>query len=174
MRYPLIRKRKPFAGRSRRRQRDAFIRVRNRIRQAAPILGGTFFTRDYLHGENGWADIYFLGRKAPIFYSVTLETTRHAYKERVLDAAWRRSYELVPEPESFSPDHAVRDARTDHYVVSAREPVRYYGHGIGLHATLDVPFLAIEAINAFVARFLADEAALPGATDPPGDQRPRS
>jgi hypothetical protein len=33
-----------------------------------------------------------------------------------------------------------------------------YRFGIGLHATLDVPCLTIEAVNAFVQRFLAAEA----------------
>lgn len=32
-----------------------------------------------------------------------------------------------------------------------------YHHGIGLHATIDVPVLTIEAVNAFVDRFLVTE-----------------
>lgn len=35
---------------------------------------------------------------------------------------------------------------------------RNYGHGIGLHATIDVPYLTIDAVNAFVDRFLMEEA----------------
>jgi hypothetical protein len=33
-----------------------------------------------------------------------------------------------------------------------------YHHGIGLHATIDVPVLTIEAVNAFIDRFLMTEA----------------
>lgn len=33
-----------------------------------------------------------------------------------------------------------------------------YRHGIGLHATIDVPLLTIEAVNAFIDRFLMTEA----------------
>jgi hypothetical protein len=33
-----------------------------------------------------------------------------------------------------------------------------YHNGIGLHATLDVPVLTIEAVNAFIDRFLMTEA----------------
>ena len=33
-----------------------------------------------------------------------------------------------------------------------------YHHGIGLHATIDVPVLTIEAVNAFIDRFLLTEA----------------
>lgn len=36
---------------------------------------------------------------------------------------------------------------------------RDYAYGIGLHATIDVPFLTTEAINGFVDRFLAQEPA---------------
>lgn len=32
-----------------------------------------------------------------------------------------------------------------------------YRFGIGLHVTLDVPYLTIEAVNAFIQRFLATE-----------------
>ena len=35
---------------------------------------------------------------------------------------------------------------------------RDYAYGIGLHATIDVPFLTIEAINGFIDRFLAQES----------------
>jgi len=34
-----------------------------------------------------------------------------------------------------------------------------YRFGIGLHVTLDVPYLTIEAVNAFIQRFLTTEAA---------------
>jgi len=34
-----------------------------------------------------------------------------------------------------------------------------YRFGIGLHVTLDVPYLTIEAVNAFILRFLAVEVA---------------
>lgn len=35
---------------------------------------------------------------------------------------------------------------------------RDYRAGIGLHATIDVPFLTVESINQFIDRFLVDEA----------------
>jgi hypothetical protein len=34
-----------------------------------------------------------------------------------------------------------------------------YRFGIGLHVTLNVPYLTIEAVNAFILRFLAVEVA---------------
>lgn len=188
------RKTQPFGQMSRRRQREAYIRVSNQIRRAAPILGGKFTTHDYLHGQNGWIDAYFLGRKAPIFFNLTLATTRHAYKEAVWDKAWEQSYALAPEREPSILDRAVKDPKTGYFVTPARAPSHYselddltriewvqrqlptiadagtiqvfeewslhrdYGYGVGLHATIDAPFLTIDAINAFIERFMKLEA----------------
>ena len=187
-------KNKPFDQMSRRRRHAAYICVGNRIRRAAPILGGKFTTHDYLHGKNGWIDAYFLGPKAPVFYNLTLETTRYAYKEAVWDQAWERSYALAPERETSIWDRAVKDPKTGNYVTPAREPRYYpeldnltridwvqlqlatladartievfeawslhrdYAHGVGLHATIDIPFLTIDAVNAFIDRFMKLEA----------------
>jgi len=185
----------PFNQQSRRRQKETYIGLKNKIRRAESILGGSFFTHDYLHGENGWADVYFLGHKAPVFYNATLHTTRSAYKDKVWDIAWDRSYVLAPDVEPGLLEQMVKDPQTGHYVVPSREPVcfpaldnlsridwvqrqlpaiadeqaiqvfeewslhRDYEYGIGLHATLDVPFITISAINTFIERFLASESA---------------
>lgn len=188
------RKIKPFGQMSRHRQRDAYIRVSNQIRRAAPVLGGKFTTHDYLHGQNGWIDACFLGRKAPVFYNLTLETTRYAYKEAVWDQAWEQSYDLAPERGPSILDCAMKDPKTGNYITQAREPYRHpelddltriewvqrqlptiadaktiqvfeewslqhdYAYGIGLHATIDAPFLTIDTVNAFIDRFMRIEA----------------
>lgn len=190
-----IRKWTPFNLQSRRRQRTAYIELKNNIRRASSILGGIFHTHDYLHGQNGWADVYFLGRKAPVFYNTALQTTRTAFKEAVWDEAWDRSHALAPDVEPSLFERMVKDPKTGNYVVPEREPVRYpalsglsrmdwvqaqlpaianegtiqvfeewmlhrdYSYGIGLHATLDVPFLTIDAINHFIECFLACKSA---------------
>ena len=76
-----LRKPTPFNQLSRRHQRAAYIELKNKIRRASSILGGVFYTHDYLHGQNGWADVYFLGHKVPVFYNAALQTARTAYKE---------------------------------------------------------------------------------------------
>lgn len=170
------------------------MKIQNRIRRAAPVLGGKFTTHTYMHGDNGWIDAHFLGTKPPIFYSLMLQTTLCEYKELVRSRAWELSDELAPEWELPLFDGAVKDPTTGHYVSRRREPHRYpelgnrtrldwceaqhqkiadsgdihvfekwtlhhdYHHGIGLHATIDVPVLTIEAVNAFVDRFLMTEA----------------
>jgi hypothetical protein len=168
--------------------------IQNRIRRAAPVLGGKFTTHTYMDGNNGWIDAHFLGTKPPVFYSLALQTTRCEYKELVRTRAWELSDELSPERELPLFDGAVKDPATGHYVSRRREPVRYpelkdmtrldwceaqhqkiadsgdilvfeqwtlhhdYHDGIGLHATIDVPVLTIEAVNAFIDRFLVTEA----------------
>lgn len=186
--------RTPFQERSRRNKKVAYMRIQNRIRRAAPVLGGKFTTHTYMRGDNGWIDAHFLGTKPPIFYSLMLQTTLCEYKELVRSRAWELSDELVPEWDLPLFDGAVKDPKTGHYVSRRREPVRYpelenmtrldwcgaqhqkiadsgdiqvfekwtlqhnYHHGIGLHATINVPVLTIDAVNSFIDRFLTTEA----------------
>jgi hypothetical protein len=181
----------PFGLQSSRRKRHTYIDVKNRICRAGPILGGKFVTHDYMHGQNGWIDAFFLGRKAPLVYNLSLQTTRSAYKEAVWSHCWDLSYELAPERDPSVLDRTHLDPKTGRYVTLPIEPVPYpeldgltrlnwveaqcqivansgvvqvfegwtlhadYAYGIGLHATIDVPFLTIEAVNQFVDRFLA-------------------
>ena len=108
----------PFGRRSRRRRNAAYIAVKNRIRRATPILGGKFFTDDYMHGTNHWLDAYFLGPKAPLVYNLTIETTACAYKEAVV-SGWDRSYELVPDRGREISEKAIRDLRRGRHVSPA-------------------------------------------------------
>ena len=86
----------PFGKRSRKYRKRAYIEIKNKIRRHAAVLGGLFTTHDYMHGKNGWVDVFFLAGKAPSFYNCVLDTTRNAYKDRVRELAFDRSYELVP------------------------------------------------------------------------------
>lgn len=117
--------RTPFHELSRRNRKSAYMRILNRIKRAAPVLGGKFTTHTYMHGENGWIDAYFLGTKPPISYSLALQTTICEYKEWVRSRAWELSYDLAPERELPLFDAAVKDPKTGHYVSCRREPCRY-------------------------------------------------
>ncbi len=181
-----------FVDLPRHRQKDQFIRARNQIRRAAPVLGGRFYTQDYLHGENGWADILFLSPRPPLFYNATLRTTRYDYREKVDELAWEASLQLAPGREPDFLSRGRRDPKTKHWIYDY-EPLRYpeldgltrrewieralprlaeartvqvfecwtlhgdYAFGMGLEAVIDVPFLTIEAVAGFIARFLATE-----------------
>jgi hypothetical protein len=193
MRRRSTQNRTPFELQPRRQQKVAYIDVKNRIRRAASVLGGKFVTHDYMNGKNGWLDVCFLGRKAPVFYNLTIDTTTYAYKEAVWHRSWELSHELAPDREPFL-GRAVKNPKTGMYEVPPREPLRYpeldgmtrfewvesqqrliadsgeiqvyeewtlhrdYACGIGLHATIDVPYLTIETVNGFVDRFLALES----------------
>ncbi|MBF0341457.1 MAG: hypothetical protein HQL95_10925 [Magnetococcales bacterium] len=74
----------PFISLPRNRQKHQYIQAKNLIRRASGVLSGVFYTYDYMHGENGWVDGYFLGKIPPTFYNFSLETTRHAYMNLVL------------------------------------------------------------------------------------------
>lgn len=179
---------KPFVELARHRQKDQFIGVRNRIRRAAPVLGGLFYTHDYMHGKNSWLDGYFLG-PVPVFYNFAIETAIHRFKEECMDAAWDEADALVPHRFNLF-EGAKKDPVTGNYVCNVREPRNHpefggltridwvmkraaelaeegkievfeevslhrdYRHGIGLHATVNVPFLTVDAVNAFIRTFL--------------------
>jgi len=125
MARPIQKRSKPFSELTRREQKEAFIEVRNLIRRAEPVLGGRFYTHQYLDGSNGWLDLFFLGHQAPTFYNVTLETTRSAYRSAVTAAALHRSYCLASEREPSIFDTAVKDPRSGNYVSPSREPLVY-------------------------------------------------
>lgn len=179
-----------FANRPRRSKKAAYISVKNDIRRAAPILGGKFTTPNYIHGDNSWLDLYFLGPQAPIFYNVSLSTTKYAYVQAVQKEAMDRSYALVAETEPSWLDRSYKDPISGHWITPAyEEPIhpefggltRYewersqfediansgtiqvfqawslhhdYSVGIGLHATIDLPSLTIEHVNAFIEQFM--------------------
>lgn len=186
----------PFNTRSRTVQKRAYWKMLCKIRRAAPVLGGAFYTHQYMHGENGWLDAYFLGTTKPAYYNLSLQTIRYRYKELVEEKAWTMSYELAPQdrdPSIFertakdpisglyvTPPHvpilypeldgmtryAWAQAQTERIAVSGEIQVfegwnlhRNYGSGIGLHATIDVPFLTTETVNEFIHRFLETESA---------------
>lgn len=176
-RHPL-----PFLEQSRRRQRRAYIDIKNRIRRDAGILGGMFTTHHYIDGNNAWVDAYFLGGKVPVFYNLTLETARNAYKDAVGSRAFEQAHELVHEYESpFVLNGAVYEYRPKHYEkldgltlfewIDKQERIiadsgqvqvyegwrlRYdYTYGIGVEAVVNVPSLGTASVNAFIERFLA-------------------
>jgi len=186
-------KRTPFSSLSRRNKKLKYNRVRNRILRAAPVLGGKFITHAYMHGENGWIDADFLGKKPFVIYGLTLLTTRCEYSDLVSDRVWDMSFEVVPDvefdalnikqacgyitnmgrqipPELGNMTRGAWARKKEQTVADSGEIQVFerctlhhnYHSCIGLRATLDVPFLTIEAVNAFIDRFLLKESAFSG------------
>jgi hypothetical protein len=183
---PRRKKRKYYSLLSRRRQKQMHFSIKRDILRVAPVLGGLFYTHDYLHGKNGWVDCCFLGKDKFTFYNCALETARYAYKEAVSDAAWKAADELLPydynsifrcaEKELQHDTNAKhtefggltrlewvereqrRLANARNIQVFEKLSLHYdYHFGIGLHATIDVPYLTVNTINNFIRGFLEDE-----------------
>lgn len=176
-------KRKYYNSLSHRRRKQIHFRVKRDILRAAPVLGGLFYTHDYLHGKNGWIDCYFLGKGKFTFYNCALETTRYAYKEAVSDAAWQAADELLPYDHDWlfrRPKSQLDNAKhvefggftrfewyehemqrlADTCTIQVFEKLSLhhdYHFGVGLHATIDVPYLTVDSINNFICQFLENE-----------------
>lgn len=90
------RRRKKYKDLPRRIKKKMYIRLKNRIRRTSKILGGKFYTHDYIHGDNHWVDVYFLGKKVNEFYNATLSTAEYTFAEEVRSIAFDRSIELLP------------------------------------------------------------------------------
>lgn len=151
---------KPFNERSSKKRMRAYNRIKNEIRRSAPTHGGLFCTKDLLDGKNVLVDLYFLGNKEGIFYNLTLQTARQEYKEEVFRAAINaanalEAFDGLTRRQWIEREQArIADARTIN--VYPRAELRSdYAFGIGLHATIDVPFLTVGVIKAFIKDFLA-------------------
>lgn len=92
---------------SRRKQRDNFIRLRQKIRNDTSIYGGQF-TSDHDLNETGWpalynqwADAYFLGSDGLTIWNATIITTTRAFWDEVEELAHTRAWNmLTPEEQS--------------------------------------------------------------------------
>lgn len=139
----------PFGAQSRGRRKAAFISVKNDIRRHARILGGLFYTHDYLHGKNGWIDCLFLGRKPPVFYNCVLDTTRNAYKEQVRELVYERSYVLAPDDGPGLLEQAVRDPVSGMWTSTLSEAERLDAlGGLSRHEWVEqqIPHIADSAV----------------------------
>ncbi|MBF0261217.1 MAG: hypothetical protein HQL97_05160 [Magnetococcales bacterium] len=186
----------PFVSLSRKRQRRHYIELKNQIRRTSGVLRCVSCICDRMNKEKSWMDGYFLSKAPPLFYILTLKTTRHAYREEIWGAAIDRSIALVswerekgiqqqtslnhrcsgrnrektwtihPKCPTFPEfgglsriDWATQQEpglanSGDYHVVENWSVQRDYPFGIGLIASIDVPFLTIEAVIDFIQRFL--------------------
>lgn len=100
-------KRVPYWRLSRRKQRDNFIRLRQKIRNDATVYGG-LFTSDHVLNEPGrpplynqWADAYFLGSDGLTIWNATIITAVREFWDVIEDMAHTRAWEMfTPEEQS--------------------------------------------------------------------------
>lgn len=100
-------KRIPYSRISRRKQRDNYIRLRQKIRNRASVYGGQFTSHHVLNEPgrpalyNQWADAYFLGRDGLTIWNATIVTAVQEFWDVVEDIAHTRAWELLtPEERS--------------------------------------------------------------------------
>ena len=91
----------------RRKQRESFIRLRQKIRNNIASDGGHFFSRHILDEPgrpaiyNQWADVYFLGGDGLTIWNTTIVSAACEFWETVEDMAHSRAWEmLVPEEQN--------------------------------------------------------------------------
>ncbi len=97
----------PYGQLSRRKQRDNFIRLRQKIRNDTSIYGGEF-TSDHVLNEPGrpalynqWADAYFLGSDGLTIWNATIITAAREFWDVVEELAHTRAWDLLtPEEQS--------------------------------------------------------------------------
>jgi len=97
----------PYGRLPRRKQRDNFIRLRQKIRNDASVYGGQFTSPHVLNEPgrpalyNQWADAYFLGSDGLTIWNATIVTAVRAFWDVVEEMAHSRAWEvLTPEEQS--------------------------------------------------------------------------
>jgi len=126
----------PFAALSRHRQRDAFVKLRWKIRRDTPTYGG-LFTSDLVLDEPGrpdayrqWFDVLFLGLDGRSIWNATIITGGLTLWERIQELASEQTRLRLTEAEleaeyrwTFAPPHYV--GRQKFYHVIRPKPRRY-------------------------------------------------
>jgi hypothetical protein len=100
-------KKTPYCHLPRRKQRDSFIRLRQKIRNKSSIYGGQFTSRHILDEPgrpalyNQWADVYFLGSDGLTIWNAAIVTAVREFWDTAEDMAHTKAWEmLTPEEQS--------------------------------------------------------------------------
>lgn len=100
-------KRAPYCHLPRRKQRDSFIRLRQKIRNESSVYGGQFTSHHVLDEPgrpalyNDWADVYFLGSDGLTIWNAAIVTAAREFWDTAQDMAHTKAWEmLTPEEQS--------------------------------------------------------------------------
>ncbi len=101
----------PYSRLSHRKQRDTFIRLRQKIRNKATVYDGPFTSHDVLDEPdrpsifNQWADFYFLGSDGLTIWNATIVSAVLEFWNTCEEMAHERTWEkLTPEEQSAEVD----------------------------------------------------------------------
>jgi hypothetical protein len=98
----------PYSRLSRRKQRDAFVRLRQKIRNKAAVYGGQFTSHHVLDEPdrpviyNQWADFYFLGSDGLTIWNATIVTAVLEFWNTCEEMAHERTWEKLTPEEQFA------------------------------------------------------------------------
>ena len=98
----------PYSRLSRRKQRDAFIRLRQKIRNEAAVYGGEFTSHHVLDEPdrppifNQWADFYFLGSDGLTIWNASIVTAVLEFWDTCEGIANERAWEMLTPEEQFA------------------------------------------------------------------------
>jgi hypothetical protein len=97
----------PYCRLSRRKRRDCFIRLRQKIRNEVSVYGGQFTSHHVLDEPgrpalfNQWADFTFLGSDGLTIWNTAIVTARREFWDICDEMAHKRTWEmLTPEEQS--------------------------------------------------------------------------
>jgi hypothetical protein len=129
----------PYWSLSRRKRRDSFIRLRQKIRNDAQVYGGHFTSPHVLNEPgrpalyNQWADAYFLGSDGLNIWNATIITAVREFWDVVEDMAHTRAWEMLT-PEEQSAEAEIKF-----------EPI--WSNGQRMYRMLERPKLVYEKYN---------------------------
>ena len=89
----------------RRKQRDNFIRLRQKIRNHSSVYGGQFVSHQILDEPgrlalyNQWADAYFLGSDGLTIWNTTFSTSVSEFWSVVEDIAFKQAWQMLTHEE---------------------------------------------------------------------------
>ena len=95
----------PYSRLSRRKQRDAFIRLRQKIRNEKAVYGGQFTSHHVLDEQdrpaifNQWADFYFLGSDGLTIWNATIVTAVREFRDSCEEMAQGQAWKMLTREE---------------------------------------------------------------------------
>ena len=134
----------PYCHLPRRKQRDSFIRLRQKIRNRIAVDGGQFLSRHILDEPgrpaifNQWADVYFLGGNGLTIWNTSIVTATHEFWETVEEMAHSRAWEML------TPKEQQAEAEMKF------EPIWY--HGKRMYRMLERPVLTYDKFGGLTFR----------------------
>jgi len=134
----------PYGRLSRRKRRDAFIRLRQKIRNNASVYGGNFTSPHVLNEPgrpalyNQWADAYFLGSDGLTIWNATIDTAVRAFWDAVEELVHTRAWEML------TPDEQSAEAEMKF------EPI--WSNGQRMYRLVDKPKLIYEKFGGLTYR----------------------